>query len=69
MVKKDSVDLAVLANDIKYIKAEVSEIKGKMESGYVKREEFEPVKKIVYGMVAFLLLALLGAIIKLVIIG
>lgn len=68
MEKKDS-DIAVISTDIKYIKEEIKDIKTKLDKNYVTHEEFEPVKKVVYGMVAFLLLALLGAFIKLVIIG
>lgn len=70
--KKDTednlqVDLAVIANDIQYIKTDVGEIKEKMEKNYVTREEFDPIKKIVYGIVSVILLAVIGAVIKLVI--
>jgi hypothetical protein len=42
------------------------EIKVKLESEYVTQDEFEPVKKIVYGMVGVILLAVIGALITLV---
>jgi hypothetical protein len=59
---------AVLQNDISYIKKDVSEIKEKMESHYVTKDEFEPVKKVVYGLVALILVAVVGAAIALVIV-
>ena len=56
-----------MAKDIEYIKADVAEIKTKMEANYVTREEFDPVKKIVYGLVSIILVAVVGALITLVI--
>lgn len=39
----------------------ILELLEKRETHYVTKEEFNPVKSIVYGMVAFILLAVLGA--------
>ena len=61
------VELAILVNDIKYIKEEVSVIRTKMEADYVTRTEFEPIRKIVYGMVSLILVAVVGALISLVV--
>lgn len=37
------------------------------EEKYVRREEFDPVQKLVYGMVGLILVAFLGAVIALVV--
>jgi len=60
---------AVVANDIAYIKADISEIKRSVRdlSGeYITRVEFEPIKRIVYGVVGLLGVATLGAVFKLI---
>lgn len=62
-----SVELAVMANDVKHIREEVSEIKEKLEGRYVTKTEFEPVKKVVYGIVALILVAVVGALVGLVV--
>ena len=62
---------AVVANDITYIKTEMSDIKSmmeKMDSKYLTRREFDPVKSIVYGLVAIILIAVAGALVALVLI-
>lgn len=58
---------AIVALDIQYIKAEISEIKVKLDSQYVTQIEFKPIKQIVFGMVSFILVGVLGAIVALVI--
>lgn len=63
----DETKLAVIANDVSYIKEEVKEINKKLCGEYVSKIEFEPVKRIVYGMVALILTAVIGALIGLVI--
>lgn len=62
----DGVQAAVMANDISYIKAEVTEIKNKLEADYVTRQELDPIKKIVYGIVALVLTAVVGGVLALV---
>lgn len=64
---KDHTDLAVIANDISYIKADITEIKRKLDADYVTREEFDPIKKIVYGIVSLVLTSVVIALITLVI--
>jgi hypothetical protein len=61
------VELAVMANDISHIRTEVSEIKRKIDHHYVTKTEFDPVKKVVYGIVALILTAVVGALVGLVI--
>jgi hypothetical protein len=63
----DQTEIALIAQDIKYIKDDVQEIKGKLEKNYITREEFDPIKKIVYGIVGLVLTGVLGALLALVI--
>ena len=50
--------------EIADLKQEVKQLK---EAKYIRREEFEPVQRLVYGMVGIILIAFLGAVIALVI--
>ena len=50
-----------------YIQRDVAKINEKLDHEYVTKEEFMPVKNIVYGMVGVILLTVLGAIVALVI--
>lgn len=61
--------LAVMATNIEFIKEEIKEVKKELSAvkkiikeDYVHRKEFEPIKKIVYGMVTIMFLAVIGAI-------
>jgi hypothetical protein len=62
-----NVVLAVIQNDITYIKQEVDDIKKLVENKYVTKDEFDPIKKVVYGMVGLILVAVVGAVLALVI--
>lgn len=55
--------VAVLNQEMGDVKVDIKEIK----DGYVKTEEFSPIKKIVYGIVGGVLMAVLAAILGLVI--
>lgn len=44
-----------------------TEVRLLREAKYVRREEFEPVQKLVYGMVGLILVSFLGAVIALVV--
>jgi plastocyanin domain-containing protein len=61
------VQLAVMANDISYIKIQLDHMGNQLSSNYVNKEEFEPIKRLVYGTVAVVGTLLLGAIMGLVI--
>lgn len=67
-LQTNETKFAVIAKDLEFIKAEVSDIKQDIQGHFVTREEWEPVKKIVYGLVAMILTAVVGALIGLVII-
>jgi len=53
-------------NEIDEIKDTHKSLRKEIDDGYTKKVEFEPVKKLVYGVVSFLLLAVGGMIISLV---
>jgi len=69
-----SVKVAVMAEQVKNIQKDVGSINGKMDelankidNHYVTKDEFNPVKSVVYGLVATILIAVLGAIVGLVV--
>lgn len=65
MVREDT-QLAVIANNIEYIKKDIVEIKSNMKSDYVTADEFEPIKRVVYGVVWVMLLALITTMVRFV---
>lgn len=58
--------LELISQDIGYIKRDVQEIKQKLEANYVTKDEFAPIKNIVYGMVVLVLTSFMGALTYLV---
>lgn len=64
---KDQVKLAVIQNDLTYIKEKLNAVDNKVSSHYVSKDEFEPIKKIVYGLVSLILVAVVGALVALVV--
>ena len=52
----------------KELKDDISNLNDKVDSKYVTHDEFEPVKKVVYGLVGLILVAVIGALIGLIII-
>ena len=64
---RDEVKLAVIQNDLTYIKEKLNAVDNKVSSHYVSKEEFEPIKKIVYGLVSLILIAVVGALVALVV--
>jgi ABC-type phosphate transport system permease subunit len=66
---RDDIKLAVIQNDLSYIKEKMNAIDNKVSSGYVTKEEFDPIKKIVYGVVSLILVAVIGALVALVVNG
>lgn len=61
--------IALIQQDISYMKDKLDGVDQKISTHYVSREEFEPIKKIVYGMVGLILTAVVGALISLVLKG
>ena len=61
------VSIAVIKNDLDHLCTDVREIKEMLEKKYVTKEEFDPIKKIVYGVVGLVLTAIMVGILALVI--
>jgi len=53
--------LAVLGSDVQYIKEDIRTIKTSLNQTYVTKNEFDPIKKVVYGLVGLILTAVVGA--------
>lgn len=67
MNQSDETKLAVIQTDLTYIKEKLNAVDTKVSSHYVSKEEFEPIKKIVYGLVSLILIAVVGAVVSLVV--
>lgn len=63
----EQINLEVIANEMKHISADVTEIKSTLKGSYVSKDEFEPIKKIVYGLVGLILVTVVGGLMGLVI--
>ena len=61
--------IALIQQDMGYVKDKLDSVDQKISLHYVSREEFEPIKKIVYGMVGLILVAVVGALLSLVVKG
>lgn len=66
---RNSNSIAVIANDISYMKQDLSDIKGKLEKDYVTRQELDPIKKIVYGLVGLIMTGVVGGLMTLLLSG
>lgn len=49
------------------MKTDIEEVKRLLKDGFVTKEEFAPVKSIVYGLVTLVLISVVGALIALVV--
>ena len=56
-----------VGKDVEQIKKDITEIKLLINNNYVRREEFNPVQKIVYGLVSIILMGVVGALLALII--
>lgn len=76
--RKDNIEIAVLISEfhlfqnymkdkIDKVEKSIDEFKDKADKCFVTQKEFEPIKKLVYGAVSVILLAVLGAIVALVV--
>ena len=52
--------------DIRYIKDDISEIKLMLDKKYVTVDQFDPVRKLVYGQIALILIGVVSAVLSLV---
>lgn len=60
--RKDDTEIALVAQDVGYLIKQVDKINDKLEHDYVTQDQFDPVRKIVYGLVGTILLAVISAI-------
>jgi hypothetical protein len=61
----NKMNIALLKKDIDYIKTEVQSINYKLDNIYITKIEFEPIKKLVYGLIGVILSGLVGGAILL----
>ena len=59
--------VAVILSKVGRMEDDLKNVNTKLESKYVTQDQFEPIKKLVYGMVSIVLVAVVGAIVALVI--
>lgn len=67
--QSDETKLAVLDTKLDNVIDRLSNLDIKVSQHYVSKEEFEPIKKIVYGLVSLILIAVVGALLALVVNG
>jgi len=68
MKNRLETQVAVMQETMSDIRSDVIEIKVKLDSKYVTKEEFDPIKKLVYGVTGLILTTVIGALLALVII-
>jgi len=56
-----------LSKDMEYLKKELGEIKNLVTDNYITKTEFEPIRKIVYGLVSLILVGVVTALLALVV--
>jgi ABC-type phosphate transport system permease subunit len=61
------VQLAILGSDVNYIKTAVDKIEHLIVDKYVTKDEFQPIKRIVYGVTSLILTSVIVALIALVV--
>lgn len=52
--------------DLDHIKADITDIKRTLENKYVTQDQFDPIKRIVYGLVSIVLTAITVAVVAMV---
>ena len=62
--ERTDIQVKLILQDLKYIKQRLDHITTDLESKYVRRTEFAPVRNLIYGLVGVLLLGLIGAIVQ-----
>lgn len=65
--QSDETKLAVLDTKLDNVIEKLNSVDQKVTAHYVSKEEFDPVKKIVYGLVTLILIAVVGALVALVV--
>ena len=60
--QQDQSDIRVIANDIGYIKLDMQDVKKALSSNYVTVDQFDPIKRLVYGTVGLILSSFVVAV-------
>ena len=68
LTRQDAINIALMSQNIGNIQKQVQDIQDTLKSDFVKKEEFEPVRNLVYGFVVLIVVAVVGALVALVII-
>jgi len=61
------INTELLNERIRNIQLDVKEIKEILKTDYVTKDEYDPIKKLVYGLVGLILIGVVGALLSLVI--
>jgi hypothetical protein len=62
-----AIRIAEIGRDLVYIKDKLDNIEHQVGSSYVTKDEFEPIKRVVYGLVALVMTAVVGALVAVVV--
>lgn len=67
---KDSIATQIARIDERTVRMaqDMADVKTTLQQDYVTQDQFEPVKKLVYGLVSLILITVVGAILALVIV-
>lgn len=64
----EHVRIAMLQNELERVRYQLANIEDRtMGAQYISAEEFEPMRKIVYGLISMILIAVVGSLISLTI--
>lgn len=55
--QNEEVNLALIKQDVSYVKDTVKDIKLQLQSEYVTKDQFAPIQKLVYGITGVILVA------------
>jgi len=69
MAETTETTIAVLCEKVDSLKEDMSIIKKKLDNKYITKEQFEPVRNVVYGLVGLLCTGVVVAIIRMVLVG
>lgn len=64
--ESENTQIALMANDLGYVRKSIDVLTDKIDKNYVTKDEFEPIRKLVYGMVGLILVAVVGAVMTLI---
>jgi hypothetical protein len=60
-------EITALQKDMEYVKERLDEIVDKLDTKYVTKDEFAPIRALVYGCASIMLTAVVGSLVYLVI--